>query len=182
MCQSLVMSEKLTRTTASIGLIIGAILGMAGSFAPSDPVRGLLWGIDGIGLILAGSLLVVYYFRKGYDAAAAGFLIFTIGEALVLSTSGINPGADTSSFGAGTALWAASLSLISFQKIFPLLLRCFGFIASLLLMMVAIQIFSGYPVNALTKPLPFYAYPFFAGTILGWAWNLLRTSSLPPSP
>ena len=174
------MKEKLTEIIASIGLFIGGIFGMAGSFAPSDSLRSLLWGLDGIGLIVAGALLFVYYFRKGYDAAAAGFLIFTIGEALILSSSAINLDANVSSFGAGTALWGASLSLISFQKIFPILLRCIGFIASILFTVVAIQIFLGYPINALTKPLPFYAYPFFAGTLFGWAWKLLTTPSLPP--
>jgi hypothetical protein len=175
------MKEKLTNMTASIGLIIGGILGMAGSFAPSASLRSLAWGIDGIGLIIAGALLAVYYFRKGYDAAAAGFLIFTIGEALILSSSAMNLDENISTFGAGTGLWAASLSLISFQKVFPILIRCIGFLAAALFAVVAIQIFTGHPLNALTKPLPFYAYPFFAVTIFGWAWNLLRTPSLSSS-
>ena len=76
---------------------------------------------DGIGLIIAGALLAVYYLRKGYDATAAGFLIFTIGEALILSSSGVNLNANVTSFGAGAGLWAASLALISFQKVFPIL-------------------------------------------------------------
>ena len=172
------MKEKLTEIIASIGLFIGGIFGMAGSFAPSDSLRSLLWGLDGIGLIVAGALLFVYYFRKGYDAAAAGFLIFTIGEGLILSSSAINLDANVSSFGAGAALWGASLSLISFQKVFPILVRCIGFIASILFAVVSIQIFLGYPLNALTKPLPFYAYPFFAVTLFGWAWKLLGTRSL----
>ena len=158
---------------------MGAIFGMAGSFAPSGSLRSLLWGLDGIGLIIAGALLVVYNFRKGYDATAAGFLVFTIGEALILSSTAINLDANVSSFGAGTALWGASLSLISFQKVFPILLRFIGFIASILFAIVAIQIFLGHSINALTKPLPFYAYPFFAVTLFGWAWKLLSTPSVP---
>jgi hypothetical protein len=168
------MNEKLTKTTASIGLIIGGILGMAGSFAPSASLRSLAWGLDGIGLIIAGALLATYYFRKGYDATAAGFVIFIIGEAIILSSSGINLDQNIPSFGAGTALWAASLILISSQNVFPLLVRCLGFIAGVLFVVVSIQIFTGGPLNALTKPLPFYAYPFFAATIFGWAWILLR--------
>jgi hypothetical protein len=175
------MKEKRTTVTASIGLLVGGILGMAGSFVPSASLRSLAWSIDGIGLIIAGALLVVYYFRKGYDVTAAGFLIFTIGEALILSSSGINLDADVSSFGAGTGLWAASLSLISVQKVFPIVVRCTGFIAAVLFAVVSIKIFLGDPINALTKPLPFYAYPFFAATIFGWAWHLLRTPSLSTS-
>lgn len=176
------MKEKLTTITASIGLFTGGILGMAGSFAPSASLRSLAWGVDGISLIFAGALLVVHYFRKGYDTTAAGFLIFTIGEGLILSSSAINLDANMSSFGAGTGLWAASLLLISFQKVFPLLIRCLGIIAAVLFAIVSFKIFAGNSLNALTKPLPFYAYPFFAATIFGWAWKLLRTSSSSMSP
>ncbi len=147
---------------------------MVGSFVPSASLRSLAWGLDGVGLIVAGALLAIYYFRKGEDATAAGFSIFILGEALILSSSGIDLDANVPSFGAGTALWAASLALISFQKVFPLFVRSTGFIAAALFAIVAVQIFIGQPINALTKPLPFFAYPFFAATIFGWAWKLLR--------
>jgi len=172
--------EKLTRLIASIGLCFGGILGMVGSFAPSPSLRNLAWGLDGIALIIAGALLTVYYFRKGYDVTAAGFLVFTIGEAIILSSSAIDIDANVSTFGAGVGLWAASLSLISFQKLFPIIVRFTGFIAAVLFAFVSTQIFTGNPLNALTKPLPFYAYPFFAATIFGWAWKLLRTTSGSP--
>jgi len=172
------MREKSLLLIASTELFIGGILGVAGSFAPSDSLRTLLWGLDGTALIIAGALLVIHYFRKGYDLAAAGFLIFTIGEALILSSSAIDLDDNLSSFGAGTALWAASLSLISSQKVFNVLIRCTGLIASALFAVVSIEIFLGYSLNALTKPLPFYAYPFFAITLFGWAWKLLKESSL----
>lgn len=168
------MQEKSTKLTASIGLLIGGILGMVGSFVPSASLRSLAWGVDGVGLIVAGALLAVYYFRKGEDATAAGFLIFIVGEAFILSSSGIDLDASVPSFGAGTALWAASLLLISFQKVFPAFVRGTGFIAAALFAVVSVQIFTGQPLNALTKPLPFFAYPFFAATIFGWVWKLLR--------
>ena len=171
------MNEKLIKVTASTGLLIGGILGMVGSFLPSPSLRSLAWSLDGIGLIIAGALLAVYYLRKGYDATAAGFLIFTIGEALILSSSGVNLDANVTLFAAGAGLWAASLALISFQKVFPILVRSTGFIAAALFTVVSIQIFTGSPINALTKPLPFYAYPFFAATIFGWAWKVIRTPS-----
>ena len=169
------MNEKLIKVTASIGLLSGGILGMVGSFLPSPSLRSLAWSLDGVGLIISGALLAVYYLRKGYDATAAGFLIFTIGEALILSSSGVNLDAHVTSFGAGASLWAASLALISFQKVFPMFVRSTGFIAAALFTAVSIQIFTGSPINALTRPLPFYAYPFFAATIFGWAWKLIRT-------
>jgi hypothetical protein len=82
------------------------------------------------------------------------------------------------SFGAGVSLWAASLALISFQNLFPVVVRLTGFIAVVLFTIVSVQIFTGHPVTGLTEPLPFYAYPFFAATIFGWGWTLLRTNPL----
>jgi len=172
------MNEKLTRTIASIGLFIGAIFGMVGSFVSPASFRGLAWGLDAVGLILAGALLTVYYFRKGYDTLGAGFLIFMVGEALILSCNAIDLNENVSSFGAGAGLWSVSLVLIGFQNVFPMVVRLTGFAAAVLFSIVSVQIFTGHPVNALTEPLPFYAYPFFAATIFGWGWMLLRTNSL----
>ena len=172
------MNEKLTKTIASVGLFIGGIFGMIGSFVSSASFRGLAWGLDGAGLVLASALLTVYYFRKGYDAIAAGFLIFIVGEGLILSCNATDLNQNVSSFGAGIILWAASLALISFQNVFPVVVRLTGFIAAVLFSIVSVQIFTGRTVNALMEPLPFYAYPFFAATIVGWGWMLLRTNSL----
>jgi len=168
------MNDKQTKIIAAIGLFIGGLFGLVGSFAPTASLRGLFWGIDGVGLILASALLTIYYFRKGLDTTAAGFLIFAIGESLILSSSGIDLEMGMTSFGAGTSLWASSLLVISFQKTYPLLIRITGFLAAVLFAVVAVQIFTGQPVNALTKPLPFNAYPVFVITIFGWAWTLLR--------
>ncbi len=171
------MNERVTRIIASAGLLIGGIFGMTGSFVQDASLRSLAWGIDGIALILAATLLTIYYLRKGQDLVAVGFLIFTIGESLVLSASGIDFAERTSSFGAGVGLWAASLATISFQNLFPILIRAVGFVSAALFLVVAVQIFTGQPVNALTQPLPFFAYPAFVVTIFGWAWTLLRNRS-----
>jgi hypothetical protein len=45
------MRDERLHTVAAAGLAIGALLGMAGSFAPSAELRGLAWGIDGIALV-----------------------------------------------------------------------------------------------------------------------------------
>lgn len=41
------MNDSRQRMIASSGLVIGAFLGMAGTFAPV-PLRGLAWGLDGV--------------------------------------------------------------------------------------------------------------------------------------
>lgn len=168
------MNERIIKIMASAGLFTGGLFGMIGSFVQSPSIRGFAWGFDGVALILAGAVLTIYYYRKGLDLSASGFLIFTIGEGLILSSSGINLDADASSFGAGTGLWAAALFVISFQKTYPMLIRITGVLAAILFCITAFQILTGQPVNALTKPMPFYAYPIFVITIFGWAWTLLK--------
>jgi len=153
-----------------MGLVVGAILGMAGTFAPSTELRQLAWGLDGVALIVAAALLAVHYFRRGDDLAAAGFLVFVVAESLILSGAAMTLEASAPSFAAGTALWAASLGLVSASSAMPLLVRGFGFLAAILFAVVAVRIFMGEPMTPLSRPLPFFAYPFLVATLLGWAW------------
>jgi len=168
------MKEKSIVTTAAAGLIIGCVLGVAGSFVTSATVRSIAWALDSAAIILASSLLTLHYFKNGEQMTAAGFLNFAIAETVIFSSSALDLNANIPAFGAGTFLWAISLTVISLQKVFPLVVRCAGLIAAVLFIIVSFLILTGHPVNALTKPLPFYAYPFFALTLLGWAWALLK--------
>ena len=79
------MSDARLRLTAAIGLVVGAVLGMAGTFAPSASLRGLSWGLGGIALVVAAALLTIHHVHRGNDLAAAGFLVFAVGEGLILS-------------------------------------------------------------------------------------------------
>ena len=85
------MNEKNILNTASIGLSIGFTLGMIGSIVPSDIARNILWAIDSCGLILATALLTLYFFRKGHDIVAAGFLIFIITKSKIDYKSSASP-------------------------------------------------------------------------------------------
>src|SRR5262245_30489879 len=66
------MSNSALTKIAASGLVIGAVLGMAGTFAPSASLRGLAWGIDGTAIIVGAAILVIHHARKGNDLAAAG--------------------------------------------------------------------------------------------------------------
>src|SRR5215211_4139125 len=66
------LSDSRLRLITAIGLVIGAVLGMAGTFAPSASLRGLAWGVDGTALVVASALLAVHHFHRGNDLAAAG--------------------------------------------------------------------------------------------------------------
>ena len=138
---------------------------------PSAPMRGLAWGLDGVSLVVASALLAAHFFRLGHNLPAAGFLVFVAGETLVLSVSAMDLAVSSPSFGAGAGLWAAALTLISSAKVYGKIVRGLGFVASILLAAVAVQIFAGRQLTPLSTPLPFFAYPFLAATLVGWAWQ-----------
>jgi len=154
--------------------VVGSVLGMAGTFVPSASVRGLLWGLDGVALVVATALLTIHYYRRGNDVVSAGFLVFVVGQALILSGAAMDLTASGPVFGAGASLWAASLYLLSAPRVAALWVRIVGAIASVLFLVVAVQLFMGQALTPLSQPLPFFAYPFLVATLLGWAWERYR--------
>jgi hypothetical protein len=169
------MHDKPLRMLASIGLAVGGALGMAGTFATTASLRGLAWGIDGAALVMASALLTVRFFRSGQDLAAAGFLVFAVGEGVILSGAAMDLPASVPSFGAGSALWSMALVLISSPSVFPIFVRLLGFAAAILFAVTAAQIFAGTQLTPLSRPLPFFAYPVFVATFVGWIWTLLKS-------
>ena len=168
------MANSRSQIIVPIALVVGAVLGMAGTFVPSPALRGLAWGVDGTALVLAGALLTIHHLRRGNDLVAAGFLVFLAGETLVLSGAAMDLAVAAPSFAAGSALWAASLVLVSAPRVMPAWVRGVGLIAALLFTAVAWQGFAGGGLTALSRPLPFFAYPFLAATLFGWAWAHYR--------
>jgi hypothetical protein len=167
-------ADSRLRLVAAIGLVVGAVLGVAGTFAPSPALRGLAWGLDGTALVVAAALLTIHHSRRGNDLAASGFLVFVAGEALILSGAAMDLAASTPTFAAGVSLWAASLALVSASNVIPSAVRGLGLVAALLFTVVAVRIFLGEPLTPLSQPLPFFAYPFLAATLCGWAWAHYR--------
>jgi len=170
-------NDKRLRLVAAVGLGLGGLLGMAGSFAPSDALRGLAWGIDGVSLVIASALLAVHFFRHGEDVVAAGYIVFAVGQGLVVSGSAMSLAASSPSFGAGASLWAAALILISVPNVFPVAVRLLGLAAAAMFAATAVQIFYGVPLHPKSEPLPFFAYPIFVATLSGWIWALFRIES-----
>jgi hypothetical protein len=167
-------SGKNLNIIASVGLALGAVFGLVGTFVGQANLRNMAWEIDSLGLIVATSLLAIKFFRKGCDAIAAGFLVFAIGEAVMLSGMAAGLEGSAPSFAAGTALWASAMLLISFPREFSLWVRLAGFVASILFFVTATEIFWGQPLTPLSSPLPFFAYPLLVITFVGWIWTLLR--------
>ncbi|HVY87785.1 MAG TPA: hypothetical protein VG942_02900 [Hyphomonadaceae bacterium] len=167
------MAARQLNLLASIGLAVGGAAGMAGTFV-EPPLRGLLWTLDGSALVMASAVLTACFLRAKQDLAAAGFLAFAIGQGLVISTAGQDVVAGAPVFGAGSALWAVGLAMISTSAVFPLAVRLIGLVAAALFAITAFQIMSGAGVTALTQPLPAFAFPVLIATLIGWIWGLLR--------
>jgi hypothetical protein len=156
------------------GLVLGGALGMAGTFVGDEHLRGLLWAIDGSALIAATSLLAVRFLRTGEECAAAGFIVYAIGEAVMLGGTAGTLEASVPSFAAGTALWSAALLLTSVPKAFAVWVRLVALIAAVLFGIVSLRIFSGADITPVTRPLPYFAYPFLVLTFVGWIWDTVK--------
>jgi hypothetical protein len=165
--------DRSLRVLASVGLAVGGLLGLLGTFAPSDSMRGLAWGIDGMGLVMASALLTVGFFRSGHDLVASGFLVFAVGQGLVVSGAAMDLTRSIPSFGAGAGLWALALILIGVPPVLPLIARVLGFVAAALFAITALRVFSGAALDPLSSPLPFFAYPILVATLVTWIWALL---------
>ena len=164
------VTDSRRRLIAALGLVAGAGLGMAGTFAPSAALRSLAWGLDGTALVVASGLLTVHYIQRGNELAAAGFLVFAVGEGLILSGAAMDLVESRPSFAAGVALWAASLALVAASGAMPRWVNAISAVGAVLFTAVAVQIFLGAGLTPLSQPLPFFAYPFLAATLLAWAW------------
>lgn len=92
---------------------------MAGTMVADASVRQIFWGIDGVGLVVATTLLAIRALRAGHDMMAAGFLVFALGETVLVSSNPAGLAAALPSFGGGVVLWAAGLLLVSGPAVLP---------------------------------------------------------------
>ena len=165
------MISRPQRAVAAGALVIGAAFGMAGTFAPSNSLRSLAWGLDGTALVVAAALLAVHYIHRDNGLAAAGFLVYLAGQTLVVAGSAMAFEASAPLFGAGAGLWAAALVMISASGAMSRAVNALGFLAALLFAVVSVRLYQGAPLTPLSQPLPFFAYPVFVATLIGWAWS-----------
>jgi hypothetical protein len=159
---------------AAAGLATGAVFGLAGTLVSQPAVRQVFWAVDGVGLVVAAALLTVRFLRRGEDCVAAGFLVFAIGESLLVAGTAAGLAGSVPAFAGGVALWAAALLLISIPAVFPMWVRIAGVLAAGLFSWVAMRIFSGEQLLPTATPMPFFAYPFLVLTLIGWMMALLK--------
>jgi hypothetical protein len=168
---------------AAVGLALGGTLGLAGAMVTQQNVQAMLWAIDGAGLVMAAAMLATKYFRTGNDVVAGGFLVFAIGEGVIL-LSGPAAGLPGSipAFAAGSALWGTALLLVSVPKLFAMTIRILGIVSAVLFLVTAARIFWGEPLQPTSTPLPTYAYPVLVATFVGWIWTLWRETNINSIP
>ena len=162
-----------TNMLASIGLAIGAIFGMSGSFITEPTLQIALYEISSIGLTAALVLLAVKFIRAEKDFLSTGFLLLAIAEAIMTTGSALGAVGGQPSFGAGMALYVPALLFISIPKEFPLWTRLTGIAASIPFAIAASKIFMGEEVLS-TSALPGAGYGLLTLTIVGWIIVLLR--------
>jgi len=168
--------KKPLRVVVLSGLVLGAVLGMAGTVVSSDVLRAELWAIDSTALVVATVVLALYFFRQGCDGIAAGFLVYAIGEAVMLGGTANAVAASVPAFAAGTALWAAGLALTSLPPVMPIWSRAAGAAAAILFGFTSLRIFAGTLLTPLSRPFPYFAYPFLVLTFAGWFWKTVKAS------
>ncbi|WP_195177373.1 hypothetical protein [Mesorhizobium sp. INR15] len=168
------MRTNLLDSTAAIGLAIGGIFGLAGTFVASAPLRESLWAIDGVALVVATALLTMKYQRLGNDCVAAGFLTFLAGESLLLAGNAAGLEASVPSYVGGISLWAAALIMVSMPSTFALWMRLTAFVAAALFIVSVGMVLWGAPLLPTSSPLPAAGYPFLVLTFVGWIWTLVK--------
>jgi uncharacterized membrane protein (UPF0136 family) len=159
---------------AAAGLALGAVFGIAGTLVESAQIRQAFWAVDGIGIIVATVLLAVRFLRTRHDCVAAGFLVFAIGESLLLSGTAAGLVGSVPSFGAGVALWSTALLMTSLPRVFRTWIRLVGCVAALLFAITAGRIFWGETLLPTAAPLPSLGYPLLVLTFAGWIWTVLK--------
>jgi hypothetical protein len=151
--------DRVLNRVAAAGLLVGAGFGLAGTLVASPPLQASLWAIDSVGLVVATCLLTVKYSRAGADIVAAGFLVFAIGEGVLLSGTAAGSRESVPAFAAGTALWAAGLVLISVPPLLARSLRLLGGVAAGLFAVTAGRIYAGEALVPTATPLPLLRLP-----------------------
>ena len=108
----------------------------------ADHVRAVLWAVDGTALVMATALMALGYFRKGKELVAAGFVVYAIGEAVMLGGTAGSLAASVPAFAAGTALWGRGCCDQRAEE-FAVWGRAAGCVAAVLFATVSLQIFWG---------------------------------------
>jgi len=166
---------------AIIGLAIGAVFGLSGSFVSDPIIKVVLYEISSIGLIVALTILAIRFLKEDHIFLATGFLLFSIGEAVMSGGTAAGELGGQPAFGGGMALYVPALLLISISKKFPAWGRMLGLAACIPFGLVASKIFLGEVVLS-SSALAGVGYGLLTLTIISWMLTLYKEIAGSNSP
>lgn len=169
--------DRTKQIIAVTGLAIGVIFGLSGSIFGGPQGKIILYGISSLGLVAAGALLTLHYFRKNDDLVATGFLVFTIGEAIMMGGAPAGDVGGQPSFGAGMAMYVPALLMISASNRFALWNRLSGIAAAIPFLIASTIIFNGGEVFS-SSGLAGAGYGLLSLTIIGWITTIWGTNKV----
>lgn len=158
------------------GLIIGAALGLAGSFFAGQ-VQAFLFVISSLGLI-AGSLLLAMRRLSSRDhMAAAGFAALAIGEAALIGPG--NAPAAAARFASGVMVYVPALLLIGASGWGSLWARLAALASAVVFAAYALAYLAGGAPDP-NGPMGSVGYLLLTLAIVGWIMTILREPDAPP--
>lgn len=164
------MNKKIN-IIAAIGLLIGIIFGQLGMFLHDWSI--LLYEISSVGLIVATTLLSLKFLREEKDMTTAGFIVLTLGEAVMSGGNALGEIGGMAAFGAGLAMYVPSFWLLGFGTGIPKWTRFTIVAASVPFLIAATQIFIGKEVTP-ASPFVGAGYAFLTISTIGWVIFLFR--------
>ncbi len=123
---------------------------------------------------MESTLLTLRFYRKGQDLVASGFLVFAVGEGIMLSGGNHGPGRKCSVIWGrdrlvGSVRWAHQCSAC-----LPPHCAASRTCRSHHVRGHGRENFAGVQILSTSSPVPFYPYPFFVATFFGWIGTLLK--------
>jgi hypothetical protein len=67
-----------------------------------------------------------------------------------------------------------SITIAGFAAVTVVIQRRVNDLDKVLFFVVTVHLFQGQPLDALSRPLPFFVYPLLVATMFGWAWEHYR--------
>jgi hypothetical protein len=64
-----------------VGLALGGVFGMAGTFVVQRNLQAAAWGLDGVALVVATALLALKFFKKGMTLSLLASSFSRLGKA-----------------------------------------------------------------------------------------------------
>lgn len=149
------------RNVIIVGLAVWIIGGVLGGTIPS--IRQISWAVSGVGVLVACPLLALDLARARRDAAAVGFLLLVLGEAIMFT---FKAGDQNALLGAAT-VFTPALLLIGIPNVHSIWVRAAAVISGVLFGVIAVLGHIGQPVPVDT-PLNTAAWIVANIAAIGW--------------